>query len=85
MIPAVLPHAAGFGYRRCMGNYLAVAAGSALGGVLGYWLSGLVAQRFGEVFPLGTLIVNVTGSFLIGFTFTVSGPEGRRQRKTGFS
>jgi CrcB protein len=58
-------------------NYLFIAFGSALGGVLRYWLSGIVAHRFGEAFPLGTLVVNVTGSFLIGFIFAISGTEGR--------
>ncbi len=60
-----------------MQNYLIIALGSALGGVLRYWLSGVVAQRYGEVFPLGTLVVNLTGSFVIGFFFTISGTEGR--------
>jgi CrcB protein len=62
-------------------NYFWVAVGSALGGVLRFWLSGLVAERavtqFGKVFPLGTLVVNVSGSFLIGLIFSLSGPEGR--------
>lgn len=31
--------------------YLAVALGSALGGVGRFWLSGLTAQRIGETFP----------------------------------
>ncbi len=31
-----------------------------------YWWSGLVAQRFGETFPFGTLIVNIAGSILAG-------------------
>jgi CrcB protein len=56
---------------------LAVAAGSALGGVARYGLSGLVARSFGETFPWGTLIVNVLGSFLIGFVATLTGPDGR--------
>ena len=60
-----------------MGNYLFIALGSALGGVLRYFLSGVVAQRFGESFPFGTLLVNISGSFLIGFIFTISGTEGR--------
>ena len=57
--------------------YLAVAAGSALGGVARYGLSGLVARSFGETFPWGTLLVNVLGSFLIGFVATLTGPDGR--------
>lgn len=45
---------------------LLVFGGGAIGSVWRYWLSGVVAERFGEVFPLGTLVVNVTGSLLIG-------------------
>jgi len=56
---------------------LAVAVGSALGGVARYGLTGLVARSFGETFPWGTLVVNVLGSFLIGFVATITGPDGR--------
>ena len=45
---------------------LAVAAGSAVGGVLRYVVGVLFVQRFGPGFPFGTLFVNVSGSFLIG-------------------
>src|SRR5438477_11466943 len=51
--------------------------GSALGGGARYWCSGFIAQRIGETFPWGTLIVNVAGSFVIGFFATVTGPDGR--------
>jgi CrcB protein len=57
--------------------YLAVALGSALGGVGRFWLSGLTAQRFGETFPWGTLVVNVSGSFAIGLFAALTGPDGR--------
>jgi CrcB protein len=57
--------------------YLAVALGSALGGVSRFWLSGLAAQRFGETFPWGTLLVNVSGSFVIGLFAALTGPDGR--------
>ncbi|HZO08042.1 MAG TPA: CrcB family protein, partial [Myxococcota bacterium] len=56
---------------------LAVAIGSALGGVARYGLSGLVARHAGEAFPWGTLLVNVLGSFLIGFVAALTGPAGR--------
>ena len=46
--------------------YLWVAIGGAIGSVGRFWLSGLVAAKFGETFPWGTLIINVTGSFIIG-------------------
>jgi fluoride exporter len=54
-----------------------IALGSAVGGVLRYWCSGLVARAFGETFPWGTLLVNVAGSALIGLFATLSAPEGR--------
>jgi CrcB protein len=57
--------------------YLCVGAGGALGTVLRFWLSGIVAQAFGERFPAGTLVINVTGSFVIGLFGTLTGPEGR--------
>lgn len=56
---------------------LVVVAGGALGTAARYLLSGLAANAFGETFPWGTLIVNVTGSFLIGFVFTLTAPDGR--------
>jgi CrcB protein len=58
-------------------TYLWIAIGSALGGVARFWASGLVARSIGEVFPWGTLVVNATGSFLIGFVAILTGPDGR--------
>lgn len=60
-----------------MGMYIWVALGGALGTTGRYWLSGVAARSFGETFPWGTLIINVTGSFVIGFFFTLTGPDGR--------
>ncbi len=57
--------------------YFLIALGGALGSVLRFWLSGLVAAQVGETFPWGTLAINVTGSFVIGFFATLSGPDGR--------
>jgi fluoride exporter len=45
---------------------LLVFLGGAIGSMWRYWWSGLVAQRFGEIFPFGTLIVNIVGSTIIG-------------------
>jgi CrcB protein len=60
-----------------MAVYLWIAIGSALGGIARFWCSGVVARLFGETFPWGTLFVNVTGSLLIGFFATLTGPDGR--------
>jgi fluoride exporter len=43
-----------------------VFLGGAAGSMWRFWWSGLVAQRFGETFPFGTLVVNIVGSILIG-------------------
>ncbi|MFW6077199.1 MAG: fluoride efflux transporter CrcB [Hyphomicrobiales bacterium] len=47
-------------------HVLAVAVGGALGGMARFWVSEFVARRLQERFPWGTLVVNVTGSALIG-------------------
>lgn len=55
-------------------NLLYVALGSAVGGVARWLIGGMVQRRFGAAsaalgalpFPIGTLVVNVTGSFLLG-------------------
>lgn len=49
-----------------MRAYLLIAFGGALGSVLRFALSNIMAQRLGHAF-LGTMFVNVSGSFLIGF------------------
>ena len=57
--------------------YVWIGLGSALGGMGRYWCSGFVARNFGEVFPWGTIFVNVSGSFLIGFLATWLAGDGR--------
>lgn len=44
-----------------------IALGSALGGVLRYLLGGAIQRAAGPGFPVGTMIVNLSGSFLLGF------------------
>jgi fluoride exporter len=46
---------------------LLVALGGALGSVTRFLVGGWVASRMGTTFPYGTLIINLTASFLIGF------------------
>lgn len=43
-----------------------VAVGGGLGGMARFWVSGIVTRRFGETFPWGTMVVNVTGAAAIG-------------------
>jgi CrcB protein len=58
-------------------TYLWIAVGSALGGLGRYWCSGWIAHHFGETFPWGTILVNLLGSFVIGFVATLTAPDGR--------
>jgi len=57
--------------------YLWVAIGGALGSVARFGIGGLVSEKFGQTFPWGTLVVNVTGSFVIGFIGALTVAEGR--------
>jgi CrcB protein len=43
-----------------------IAAGSALGGISRYLVGGIVQKILDTTFPAGTLLVNLTGSFLLG-------------------
>jgi CrcB protein len=43
-----------------------IAAGSAIGGVSRYLFGGAIQRLAGSTFPVGTLVVNITGSFLLG-------------------
>ena len=58
-------------------NYFSVMLGGALGTGARFWLSGLIASRYGEAFPFGTLAVNVTGCFLVGIFAAATDPSGR--------
>ncbi len=45
---------------------ICLVIGSVLGGIARYVVAAIVARRFGEAFPWGTLLINVSGAFLIG-------------------
>lgn len=69
---------------------LYVALGSALGGVSRYLLGGLIQRLLDTAFPAGTMLVNVSGSFLLGLIIrfaldtTALGPETRALLTVGF-
>ena len=52
-------------------KYLLIALGGASGSVARYWLSVTIQERFTTMLPVGTITVNVLGSFLIGLAFAV--------------
>lgn len=57
-------------------TYLAVMLGGAVGTALRLGLSNWFASHYGETFPWGTLVVNITGCFLIGLFGALTGPDG---------
>jgi len=63
--------------------YLAIALGGALGAISRYWVSARIYLWLGTEFPFGTLMVNISGSLLMGFlalllTEKISLPEELR-------
>lgn len=52
-------------------RYLLVVIGGGTGALARYIGASAIMTRFGGRFPLGTLVINVTGSFLIGFLMTI--------------
>ncbi len=52
-------------------NYLAVAAGGALGAVVRYFINGSALARVARPFPTATFFINITGSFIVGFFLTL--------------
>lgn len=56
--------------------YFWLGLGGALGTMARYWLNGIISHHF-ETFPMGTLVINITGSFLIAFFGTLTDTNGR--------
>ncbi len=53
-------------------TYLAISIGAILGANARFFVGGWVADHLGAVFPYGTLVINVSGSLLIGIVLTFS-------------
>ena len=52
-------------------NYLIIGAGGFVGAISRYAIAVWIGQRWGRSFPLGTFVINVSGSFLIGLLMTL--------------
>ena len=63
-------------------SYLLIGLGSALGGMGRFWISTLLTKRFGEDFPIGTLVANVSGCLIIGIAAAFAQENGRLQLTT---
>jgi CrcB protein len=51
--------------------------GGGLGSLARFGVSGMAARWWGETFPWGTIVANVSGSFIIGMLGALVSPEGR--------
>jgi CrcB protein len=56
---------------QAMINYLAVFLGGGIGSIVRFVLATWIGQKWGRSFPLGTFVINISGSFLIGFLMTL--------------
>jgi CrcB protein len=54
-------------------TFLAISVGAVLGANARYLIGGWISDRFGTSFPVGTLLINVTGSFVIGLFLVLIG------------
>lgn len=52
-------------------NVLVIGIGGFVGAVARYGIAVWIGQRWGRSFPLGTFVINVSGSFLIGLLMTL--------------
>jgi fluoride exporter len=53
-----------------------VAVGGAAGAVARFLVDGFVTERAGGVFPWGTLVINASGSFVLGLLFALAMERG---------
>ena len=53
-------------------KYLAIGFGGFVGANARYLVGGWVSDRWGHEFPWGTMVINITGSFILGFFSTLA-------------
>ena len=51
---------------------LLIGLGGFVGANLRYWLGGWIAQKIGVLFPIETMLINLSGSFLLGLFMTLA-------------
>jgi CrcB protein len=55
-----------------LSNYLWIALGAVIGASARYFISITIARNFSTAFPYGTLLINITGSMVLGFFLVFS-------------
>ncbi len=59
-----------------MDKYLWIAFGSTLGAWSRYWMGLWAVEKWGSGFALGTLIINISGSFIMAWVLALSATRG---------
>lgn len=73
-----------------MDKFLLISAGAVLGANARYWIGTWAAEKWGSAFPYGTLLINLTGSLLLGLFMALTAeravidPRVRLLVATGF-
>jgi len=57
-------------------TWVLIAVGGAAGAMTRFALDGWVVERFGAAFPLGTMLINISGSFVLGLLFALAMERG---------
>ena len=59
-------------FMKLLHQYLAVAVGGSLGAMARFLVASVAAQLLGTAFPIGTFIINITGSLFLGWFYTIA-------------
>lgn len=59
-------------FSKDMETFVLISTGAILGANLRYWIATWAGKHLGTTFPFGTLIINLTGSFILGFFMTLA-------------
>jgi fluoride exporter len=62
-----------------------VGLGAGLGSVLRWWIGRVVGERYHGDFPLGTFLINISGSFVIGYLSALFGVDWRDRYGTALN
>ena len=65
-----------------MQNFLFISIGAILGANTRYWVVDLLEKKLVTALPIGTILVNISGSFLLGLFITLANRKNEYRPKT---
>ncbi|HEX2972388.1 MAG TPA: fluoride efflux transporter CrcB [Tepidisphaeraceae bacterium] len=57
---------------KLFGQYMAIGAAGFLGAIARFWVARFCGKLLATTFPVGTLVINITGSFFLGWFLTIA-------------